>query len=162
MIVYKVVKQCKGEWKLVMEKLAKVGSVVVNVGNMCRNHGLKIEELPSDLLAIFGYFRRCLFPLLNMSWSNPNQATCTGLMPRWKNVLKWKESRCSFFVMICWRRSSKIVEDSSSIPGLSEVPLSLSLIQNVFAGQPEFFVLLPQLTQQFNRLDLSNQELEGQ
>jgi hypothetical protein len=58
MIVYKEVKQCKGEWKLVMEKLAKVGSVVVKVGNMCQNHGLKIEELPSDLLAIFGSFQR--------------------------------------------------------------------------------------------------------
>jgi hypothetical protein len=84
MIVYKEVKQCKGEWKLVMEKLAKVGSVVVNVGNMCRNHGLKIEELPSDLFAIFGSFQRCFFlrVLQNMSWSNPNQATCMGLTPR--------------------------------------------------------------------------------
>jgi hypothetical protein len=80
--VYKEVKQCKGEWKLVMEKLAKVGSVVVNVGNMCRNHGVNIEELPSDLLGIFGSFQRCVFLLLNMSWSNPNQATCMGLMPR--------------------------------------------------------------------------------
>jgi hypothetical protein len=61
-IVYKEVKQCKEEWKAVMEKLVKVGSVVVNVGNMCRNHGLKVEELPSDLLAIFGSFQRCLFP----------------------------------------------------------------------------------------------------
>jgi hypothetical protein len=82
MIVYKEVKQCKGEWKLVMEKLMKVGSVVANVGNMCRNHGLKIEELPPDLLAIFGSFQRYLFLLLNISWSNPNQATCMGLTPR--------------------------------------------------------------------------------
>jgi hypothetical protein len=72
MIVYKEVNQCKEEWKLVMEKLAKVGSVVVNVGNMCRNHGLNVEELPSDLLAIFESFQRCLFQLLNMSWSNSN------------------------------------------------------------------------------------------
>ncbi|KAH9971659.1 hypothetical protein BGW80DRAFT_429393 [Lactifluus volemus] len=76
------VKQCKGEWKLVMEKLVKVGSVIVNVGNMCQNHGLKLEELPSDLLAIFESFQRCLFLLLDMSWSNPNQATCMGLRPR--------------------------------------------------------------------------------
>jgi hypothetical protein len=61
MIVYKEVKQCKEEWKLVMEKLAKVGSVIVNVGNLCRNHGLKIDELPHDLLAIFGSFQRCTF-----------------------------------------------------------------------------------------------------
>jgi hypothetical protein len=83
MTVYKEVKQYKEEWKVVMEKLAKVGSVVANVGNMCRNHGLKVEELPSDLLAVFRSFERCLFPfpfpLLNTSWSNPNQATCTGL-----------------------------------------------------------------------------------
>jgi hypothetical protein len=65
--VYKEVKQFKGEWKLVMEKLAKVGSVVVNVGNMCRNHGLNVEELPSDLVGIFGSFQRCVFLLLNMS-----------------------------------------------------------------------------------------------
>jgi hypothetical protein len=82
MIAYKEVKQCKAEWKLVMEKLSKVGSVVVNVGNMCRNRGLKIEELPSDLLSIFGSFQRFLFLLLNMSWSNPNQATCMGSTPR--------------------------------------------------------------------------------
>jgi hypothetical protein len=82
MIVYKEVKQCKGEWKLVMEKLATVGSVVVYVGDMCRNHGLKIEKVPHDLLAIFGSFQRCLFRLLNTSWPNPNQATCTGFMTR--------------------------------------------------------------------------------
>jgi hypothetical protein len=61
MVVYKEVKQCKEEWKLVMEKLAKVGSFVVNIGNMCRNHGLKVEELPSDLLAIYESFQRCPF-----------------------------------------------------------------------------------------------------
>ena len=70
MMVYQEVKQCKEEWKVVMEKLAKVGSVIVNVGNMCRNHGLKVEELPFDLLAIFGSFQRCLFSFLNMLWSN--------------------------------------------------------------------------------------------
>jgi hypothetical protein len=84
MIVYKEVKQCKEEWKVVMEKLVKVGSVVVDVGDMCRNHGLKVERLPSDFLAILGSFQRCVCafsPLLNMSWSNSNQATCTGLTP---------------------------------------------------------------------------------
>jgi hypothetical protein len=62
-----------------MEKLAKVGSVVVNVGNMCRNHGLKVEELPSDLLAIFGSFQRCFFPLLNKSWSNSKSSDLDGI-----------------------------------------------------------------------------------
>jgi hypothetical protein len=81
MLVYKEVKQCKEEWKLVMEKLAKVGSVIVNVGNLCRNHGLKIDELPSELLAIIKSFERCPFQLLNMSWSNSNQATCMAFTP---------------------------------------------------------------------------------
>jgi hypothetical protein len=78
MIVYKEVKQFKGEWKLVMEKLDRVGSFVANVGNVCRNHGLKVEELPSDLLAIYESFQRCPFQLLDISWSNSNQATCAG------------------------------------------------------------------------------------
>jgi hypothetical protein len=81
MIAYKEVKQCKEEWKLVMEKLVKVGSVIVNIGNLCRNHGLKIDELPSELLAIIKSFERYPFQLLNMSWSNSNQATCTALTP---------------------------------------------------------------------------------
>jgi hypothetical protein len=82
MVVYKEVKQFKGDWKLVMDKLAKVGSFIVNVGNMCRSHGLDVEELPSDLLAIYKSFQRYPFQLLNMSWSNSNQATWTGLTPR--------------------------------------------------------------------------------
>ena len=111
MIVYKEVKQFKGEWKLVMEKLAKVGSVVVNVGNMCRNHGLNVEDLPSDLFAMFGSFQRCVLLLLNMSWSNSKQATCMGLMPRWKNVLKWKESIWSFFVTVYWGGSGNMMQN---------------------------------------------------
>ena len=66
MIVYKELKQYKGEWKLVMEKLAKLGNVVVNVGKVYQDHGLKIEELPHDLLAIFVSFRRCFLPLLDI------------------------------------------------------------------------------------------------
>jgi hypothetical protein len=82
MIIYQEVKQCKAEWKLVMEKLAKVGGVVVKVGDMCRSHGLKVEGLPSDLLAIFESFQRYPFQLLNMSRSNSNQATWAGLTRR--------------------------------------------------------------------------------
>ncbi|KAH9973589.1 hypothetical protein BGW80DRAFT_1308347 [Lactifluus volemus] len=48
------VKQYKEEWEAVMEKLHNVGTVVVYVGKMCQRHGLKKEELPSDLLTVLG------------------------------------------------------------------------------------------------------------
>jgi hypothetical protein len=75
MIAYKEVKQCKGELNLVMEKLEKVGSVVINVDNMCRNHGKNMEDLPAEFRGPFESFQRYRFPLLNVSLSNPNQAT---------------------------------------------------------------------------------------
>jgi hypothetical protein len=55
------VKQFKEEWEVVTEKLKNVGSVVVDVGTMCQKHGLKEEELPSDLLTVLGSLQRCLF-----------------------------------------------------------------------------------------------------
>jgi hypothetical protein len=58
------VKQFKEEWEVVMEKLHNVGNVVVDVGKMCQRHGLKKEELPSDLLTVLGSLQRCLFLLL--------------------------------------------------------------------------------------------------
>ena len=82
MIVYQEVKQYKEEWEAVMEKLHNVGTVVVYVGKMCQRHGLKKDELPSDLLTVLGSLQRYLFSLLKYSWSNPNQATCMGLTPR--------------------------------------------------------------------------------
>ncbi|KAI0291649.1 hypothetical protein B0F90DRAFT_1823673 [Multifurca ochricompacta] len=39
------------EWGVVMQKLANVGSVVVDVGEMCRMHDLKEDELPPTLRA---------------------------------------------------------------------------------------------------------------
>jgi hypothetical protein len=63
MIVYQEVKQYKEEWEAVMEKLHNVGTVVVYVGKMCQRHGLKKEELPSDLLTVLGTLQRCLFLL---------------------------------------------------------------------------------------------------
>ncbi|KAH8985366.1 hypothetical protein EDB92DRAFT_1949953 [Lactarius akahatsu] len=52
------VKQYKEECELVMRKLARVASIVVNVGEMCRKHNLKEEDLPGSLLAIMGSLRR--------------------------------------------------------------------------------------------------------
>ena len=53
----------KGEWKLVMENVSKVGSVIASLGNIY--HGLEAEELSSDLFAMFEPFQRCLVLLLN-------------------------------------------------------------------------------------------------
>jgi hypothetical protein len=55
------VKQFKEEWEVVTEKLKNVGSVVADVGTMCQRHGLKKEELPSDLLTVLGSLEKCLF-----------------------------------------------------------------------------------------------------
>jgi hypothetical protein len=72
MIIYQEVKQYKEEWAAVMEKLANVGSIVVNVGTMCQRHGLKEEELPPDLLSVLGSFQKYLSSLINVSCSNLN------------------------------------------------------------------------------------------
>ena len=54
-----------------MEKLQSVGRVVVDVGQMCQEHGLKKEDLPSGLLTVFASLQRYLFTLLKCSvvWS---------------------------------------------------------------------------------------------
>jgi predicted transcriptional regulator len=45
---------------VVMQKLADVGTVVVDVGEMCRMHDLKEEELPPNLRAVLGSLKRCV------------------------------------------------------------------------------------------------------
>ncbi|KAI0294340.1 P-loop containing nucleoside triphosphate hydrolase protein [Multifurca ochricompacta] len=42
----------KEEWGAVMQKLASVGSVIIDVGEMCQMHDLKEDELPPTLRAI--------------------------------------------------------------------------------------------------------------
>ncbi|KAF8263808.1 hypothetical protein EI94DRAFT_1665241 [Lactarius quietus] len=46
------VKQYKEQWGAVMEKLAGVGSIVINVGEACQTRGLAEEDLPDSLRAI--------------------------------------------------------------------------------------------------------------
>ncbi|KAI0301733.1 hypothetical protein B0F90DRAFT_1816933 [Multifurca ochricompacta] len=43
------VKQFKGDWDIVMQKVANVASVVVDVGESARMHNLNEEDLPADL-----------------------------------------------------------------------------------------------------------------
>jgi predicted transcriptional regulator len=43
-----------------MQKLANVGKVVADVGEMCRMHDLKEEELPPNLRAVLGSLERCV------------------------------------------------------------------------------------------------------
>ena len=50
-------KQYQEEWKLVMRKLTRVASVIVNVGDMCGKHNLDEEDLPAGLLAILRSFK---------------------------------------------------------------------------------------------------------
>jgi len=51
-------KQCKEECKLVMRKLTRVASIIVNIGEMCRKHKLNKEDLPVSLLTILGSLQR--------------------------------------------------------------------------------------------------------
>jgi len=46
------VKQCEVEWGILMEKVASVSSIVVDVGELCRTHDLKEEDLPTGFRAI--------------------------------------------------------------------------------------------------------------
>jgi hypothetical protein len=66
MIGYQEVKQCKEEWGVVVQKLANVGKVVVDVGEMCRMHDLKEEELPPNLRDVLGSLERCVSYLNEM------------------------------------------------------------------------------------------------
>ncbi|KAI9439180.1 hypothetical protein H4582DRAFT_121855 [Lactarius indigo] len=52
------VQQYKEECELVMRKLARVASIVVNVGELCRKHNLKEEDLPASLLGILSTLQR--------------------------------------------------------------------------------------------------------
>jgi hypothetical protein len=61
MIGHQEVKQYKEEWGVVMQKLENVGSVLVDVGEMCRKHDLKEEELPTNIRTILGSLERCVF-----------------------------------------------------------------------------------------------------
>jgi hypothetical protein len=46
------VKQLKGEWGIVMQKLAKVGSILVDVGEWYQANDMREEDLPSDLRSV--------------------------------------------------------------------------------------------------------------
>ncbi|KAI0289026.1 hypothetical protein B0F90DRAFT_1826865 [Multifurca ochricompacta] len=54
------VKVYKEEWGAVMQKLANVGSVFINVGEMCRVHDFKEDELPLSLRDILRALREDL------------------------------------------------------------------------------------------------------
>ncbi|KAI0246689.1 hypothetical protein BJV78DRAFT_1157680 [Lactifluus subvellereus] len=51
------VKQCKVEWGILMGKVASVSSIVVDVGELCRTHDLREEDLPTSLRAIMETLR---------------------------------------------------------------------------------------------------------
>jgi hypothetical protein len=57
------VMQYKEEWGLVMQKLENVGSVLVDVGDMCQKHDLKEEELPTNIRTVLGSLQRCVLCL---------------------------------------------------------------------------------------------------
>jgi len=52
------VKQYKEECEIVMYKLARIARIIVNVGELCENHNLSKEDLPSGLRAILGSLQR--------------------------------------------------------------------------------------------------------
>jgi hypothetical protein len=64
MSIYQEVGQYKDEWGVVMQKLANVGSIIVDVGEMCRTYDLNEEELPPNLRTVLGSLERCVLRLL--------------------------------------------------------------------------------------------------
>lgn len=61
------VKQCKEEWSAVMEKLADIGSIVINVGESWQAHGLVEEDLPNGLRKILQSLERYVWLQLSNS-----------------------------------------------------------------------------------------------
>ncbi|KAI0247890.1 hypothetical protein BJV78DRAFT_1363890 [Lactifluus subvellereus] len=59
------VKQCKVEWGNLMDKLDSVSSIVVDVGESCRTHGLRKENFPKGLRAILETLRSDLREIKN-------------------------------------------------------------------------------------------------
>jgi hypothetical protein len=57
-IGYQEVKQCKEEWGVVMQKLENVGSVLVDVSEICRMHDLREEELPANIRTALASLKR--------------------------------------------------------------------------------------------------------
>ncbi|KAI0262345.1 hypothetical protein BC834DRAFT_891951 [Gloeopeniophorella convolvens] len=51
------IRQCREQWAIVMRKLARVASIVVNFGEQCRRNGMKEENLPGALLDIFRWLQ---------------------------------------------------------------------------------------------------------
>ncbi|KAH9033003.1 hypothetical protein EDB85DRAFT_1157503 [Lactarius pseudohatsudake] len=86
------VKQYKEECELVMRKLARVASIVVNVGEMCRKHNLKEEDLPGSLLAIMGSLQRELDEIEHVLKECSKNKGIKGLLLR-KDLLT-KIKRC--------------------------------------------------------------------
>ena len=56
--------QYKEEWGAVMEKLADIASIVIDVGQSCQTHGLVEEDLPDGVRKILKSLQRCVEPIL--------------------------------------------------------------------------------------------------
>ena len=52
------VKQCKEECEIVIQKLARIAKVIVNVGRLCESRNLGEEDLPACLRAILDSLQR--------------------------------------------------------------------------------------------------------
>jgi hypothetical protein len=57
------VKQYKEEWGSVMEKLADVASIVIDVGESCQAHGLVEEDLPDGVRKLLKSLHRYVRPI---------------------------------------------------------------------------------------------------
>ncbi|KAF8258179.1 P-loop containing nucleoside triphosphate hydrolase protein, partial [Lactarius quietus] len=51
-------KQCKEECKIVMQKVARIANIVVNIGNSCEKYNLSERDLPDGLRTILGSLQR--------------------------------------------------------------------------------------------------------
>jgi len=57
-----------------MRKLARVASIIVNVGEMCGKHSLKEEDLPASLLDILGSLQKFV-SLVVITFRDPHGLT---------------------------------------------------------------------------------------
>ncbi|KAI9439181.1 hypothetical protein H4582DRAFT_121826 [Lactarius indigo] len=141
-----VLKQCKEECKLVMHKLARVASIIVNVGKKCEKHNLKEEDLPPSLLAILDFLQRELDEIERVLKECSKKKGIKGLFLRkdlltkikqcdgeLSNVLQAFQAELALdtrFALIAERR--EVTADSSLVEAIWTVPQGPNGAQKLF------------------------------
>ena len=108
------VKQYKEECETVMRKLSRVARVILNVCELCEMHNLSEEEMPTSLRAVLSSLQRFVSSVASIIppwplWSDDRPESWIRLSGCWRSVPRERDSKESFYVRTCWRRSSNVM-----------------------------------------------------